>query len=55
MAQWLVQWTLYCQRVVEAETKEEAVGKALDLGPDPDGSVISDLELPEAKRLPPDG
>lgn len=51
MTQYLVQWTLYAQRVVEAESEEEAINKALELGPDAKGSEISDLEPPEAKVI----
>lgn len=52
--QYLAQWTLYAQRVVEAKDENEAISKALELGPDPEGSVINDLEPPEARRIPED-
>jgi hypothetical protein len=51
MPQYLVQWTVYAQRVVEAQGQAEAIDKALEIGPDPEGSVISDLEPPEARPI----
>ncbi len=51
MPQYVVQWTIYAQRVVEAESAEKAIEIALELGPDPDGSVTSDIEPPETKLI----
>ncbi|MFQ5827042.1 MAG: hypothetical protein ACE5IA_06770 [Dehalococcoidia bacterium] len=55
MPQYLVQWTIYAQRVVGAQGEAEAISKALEIGPDPEGSVVSDLEPPGARPIDEDG
>ena len=37
--------------MVEAQGEAEAISKALEIGPDPEGSVISDLEPPGARPM----
>ncbi|MFW6125513.1 MAG: hypothetical protein ACOC58_00245 [Chloroflexota bacterium] len=49
--QYLVQWTIYAQRVVEAKDETQAISKAVELGPDWEISETSPLELPEARRI----
>ena len=51
MRQWLVQWTLYCQRVVEAEDQGQAIALALEQGPDPEGSELDTSDPPQARPI----
>lgn len=51
MTQYLVQWTIYAQRVVEAEDEDDAINIALKRGPDPEGSTLDDTSPPEARVI----
>lgn len=53
MRQWVVDWTMYCKRVVDADEETEAIELALGLGPEE--SVMDDLEPPKATPIPEEG